>query len=73
MIICVGQGVGLCNHILNLSMGWTIPRGFQSYLFVNQIGLEMLKRHHLQHYKTYCATTHWMEVGLRLPYALNLF
>jgi hypothetical protein len=60
IIICVGQGVGLCNHILNLGMGWTTPWGFQSSVFVNQIGLEMLKRHHLQHYKTCCVTIHWM-------------
>ncbi len=72
MIICVGQGVGLCNHILNLGMGWTTPWGFQSSVFVNQIGLEMLKWHHLQHYNTCCVTIHWMEVGLKLPTTLNL-
>jgi hypothetical protein len=60
MIICVGQGVGLCNHILNLSMGWTTPWAFQSSVFVNQTGLEMLRRHHLQHYKICCVTIHWM-------------
>jgi hypothetical protein len=72
MIICVGQGVGLCNHILNLGMGWTTPWGFQSSVFVNQTGLEMLRQHHLHHYKTCCAIIHWMEMGLRLPTTLNL-
>jgi hypothetical protein len=64
MIICVGQGVGLCNHILNLNMGWITPWGFQSFVFMNQTSL--------QHYKTCGVTIHWMEVGLRLLVALNL-